>query len=214
MEEKIINKALVELNLCDKKIEVASEPIETTPVKVTVTKTQDCDFVAIGERIKYTVTIKNECGGVLENLKFKDELDPCVEFVEDSFRVGDEPARPEIIDGILVYEIEEIQPCHSLEITFEVTATEACCKGCTPPGERSAPPVVRRILPFNPAISGTGVSGARIYVQFPEGEIRQATVNGGNWGVLAPTLPRSGDVITVWQIEPGKEKSDVVTIIV
>jgi|GEM_PF-1817170 len=214
MEEKIKNRASIELELCDKTIEIASEEIEITPIKLKITKTQDCDFVVIGERIKYTVFIENECGGAVYGLKFKDELDQCLEYVEGSFRVGEEHKTPEIMEGILTYEIEEIGSCETLEISFEVIATESCCRGCRPDPERSTAPTIRPMIPLNPAMSGTGVSGATVFVEFPNGEIRQVMVYAGNWGIIAPTLPRSGDVIKAWQIEPGKEESDIVTITV
>jgi len=218
MEEKIINRALVELDLCGTTVEVASEPVETTPVKVKVTKTQDCEFVLIGERIKYTVFIENECGGELHNVKFKDELDECVKFVEGSFRIDDEQKEPEVVDGVLEYVIEELPSCKTLEINFEVMATDACCHGCRPDPdpEQSAIPTVRTILAFSPAVGGTGVTGATIYVERPNGQIVQTNVlPGGSWNlVLAAPTPHAGDVFKIWQVEPGKKESEIVTRIV
>ena len=216
MEEKIINRALIELDLCGTAFEIASEPVETTPVKIKVTKTQDCEFVLIGEHIKYAVTIENECGGELHNVKFKDELDECVEFVEGSFRVGDEPATPELVGRTLEYVISELPSCETVEITFEVKTTDECCRGCRPDPEQSAIPTVRPMFAFSPAVGGTGVRGATIFVERPGGQVVQTTVlPGGSWNlILAAPPPRAGDVFRVWQVEPGKTKSEVVTRIV
>lgn len=214
----IQNKALVELELCGQTVEIASEPIETTPISLKITKTQDCDFVFIGERIKYTVIIENECGGELHNLVFKDELDECLEFVEGSFYVGDEPATPELVDGVLEYVIEELPSCETLEITFEVVATEACCRGCRPgpEPEQSAIPTVRAMYPYSPSMGGTGVYGATIYVERPSGAIVQTTVLvGGSWNLtLSAPYPSAGQVYKVWQVEPGKEPSEIVSVTV
>jgi len=216
MEEKIKNSASVELELCGKTIEVTSDPIEITPIKLSIIKTTDCDFVAIGEKIKYTIVIANECGGAVHDVKFKDELDECVEFVEGSFKVGDDVKHPEIIDGVITYEIEEIESCDVFKITFEVVATESCCRGCHPDPEQSAMPTVRPMFAFSPAVGGTGVSGATIYVERPSGQIVTTTVlPGGSWNlVLATPAPRTGDVFRIWQVEPSKKESDVVTRIV
>jgi len=216
--ELIQNKALIELELCGQTIEIASEPIETTPIKLTVTKKQDCAFVMVGERIKYTVTIENECGGELHNLKFKDKLDECVEFVEGSFRVGEHPATPELVDGVLEYVITELTSCETLEITFEVLATESCCRGCRPDPDpvQSARPTVRAMHAFSPAVGGTGIPGATIHVERPNGQVVSATVTfGGTWSlVLGMPMPREGEVFKVWQVEQGKEQSEIVTVVV
>jgi len=209
--ERIRNRALVELEFCGNKVEVASETIETTPVKLSITKTQDCDYVAIGETIRYTVVIENECGGELSGLVFRDELDECVQFVGGSFHVDGHERDAEVIDGVLTYEIEELGSCDKVEITFEVLATETCCRGCTPPAERSRPPTIRTILPMSSAVSGTGVSGAIVFVKFPGGETRQTTVVLGNWVVTAPARLRPHEEVSAWQQEPGKEVSEIVT---
>ena len=209
MEEKIKNKTLIEVELCGDKIEIASNTVETTPVKLMITKAADCDFVVIGERIKYTVTIKNECGGDLQNLKFKDELDECVEYVEGSFKVGDDEKEPELIDRMLTYEIEELKSCEKLEITFEVLATDDCCRGCRV--DKSAAPTIRVMVPLTTTVNGTGISGSTVFVKFPNGETKQTTVILGNWAIQAPDRLRIGDEISAWQKEVGKEESDVVT---
>ena len=212
----IKNRALVELELCEQTVEIASEPVETTPISLKVTKTQDCDFVFIGERIKYTVIIENECGGELHNLKFKDELDECLEFVEGSFRVGDEPATPEIVDGVLEYMIAELPSCETLAITFEVVVTEACCRGCRPDPEHSETPTVRAMYAYSPSMGGTGVYGATIYVERPSGAVVHTTVlAGGSWNLtLSAPYPSAGQVYKVWQVEPGKSPSKIVSVTV
>ncbi|MCL2755681.1 MAG: hypothetical protein FWE45_01365 [Firmicutes bacterium] len=212
--EKIKNRALVELDMCGEKVEVASEPIETTPVKVRVTKTQECDFVVIGEKIRYKVEIENECGGDLYNIKFKDELDECCEFVEGSFMVDGHEREPEIIEGAIEYVIEELESCGKVEITFEVIATETCCRGCdVPPPERSTAPTILPILPLY-TVTGTGVSGATVYVELPNGDVRQTTVILGYWSVTSPTRLLGGQEVKAWQKEPGKSESEIITRVV
>ncbi|MCL2846065.1 MAG: hypothetical protein FWE38_00060 [Firmicutes bacterium] len=209
MEGTIKNKAMVGIELCGRTVEVASDVIETVPVKLKITKSQDCEVVAIGERIKYTVHIENECGGELRHVKFKDEIDPCCEFLPDTFMVNGEHRHAEFREGVIEYEIEEIHRCEKMEITFEVIATERCCHGChTQQTER---PTIRTVLPLASAVSGTGISGAMVTVEFPCGEIRRTNVVMRNWMILAPERLHMGQIVTAWQKEENKKESEPVT---
>ena len=208
---KIINRALVELELCGSKIEVISEPVETTPVNLKIEKSQDCEFVAVGGNIKYTVKIHNQCGGELHDVVFKDKLDNCTRFIEGSFRVGEEIKHPEIIDDTLVYTIETVEKCEIIIITFEVKVTDECCQGCSPDPSKSATPIIAPILPFTTTVVGTGVTGATICVEFPNGDTETTTVILGAWRVTSPVRLMFGQTVSAIQTEPGKSKSDIAT---
>jgi len=208
----IENKAVVNIQACDKTIEVTSNQTTTRPIKLRIEKKQDCDIVLVGEDIKYTVEIENLCSTDIENLTFKDELHDCFEYVDESFRVDGETRTPEFQGNTLYYKIDELKSCEIITITFEVAVTDNCCDCAI---ERSAQPIINQPHYNDDFVHGTGVPHATIYVEFPGGETKTTTVNnGGNWSIDAPYRLEIGQTVSAWQVEPGKKPSEPVTKIV
>lgn len=80
------------------------------------------------------------------------------------------------------------------------------------PKDVSAKPTVNPVKDGDKAISGTGVPGATIQVTLPDGTKVTTTVgNDGKWVVATPPL-KSGQTITVVQVEAGKAPSAAVTL--
>ena len=213
---KIDNQATVSLEACDRTIEVTSNEVTTRPIKIRLEKKQDCDIVLVGETVKFTIEIENECSTDVENLIFKDRLHDCFDYVEGSFHVNGHEEHPEFDDDTLTFRIDELNSCETVTITFEVTVTEECCLGCRPEPEQSATPTVMPMYPYSPTMTGTGIAGATIYVERPNGAIVQTTVYpGGHWSLtLSAPYPTAGQIYKIWQIEPGKEQSTIVTVTV
>jgi len=128
-EHKIKNKASLNLELCGEEFEIESNETEAEKIKITVEKSQSCNFVLVGEKIKYTVKITNDSCVEIEDVVFKDELDDCVEFVAGSFTVDGKHVTPVIRDGVLKYTIPKLEPCQTVVITFEVKV-EDCGSPC------------------------------------------------------------------------------------
>jgi len=206
----IKNQSIVEVEVCDdKKVEFKSEEIETTPIKLKIKKEHDCDVVAIGEKIHYTVHIENECSTDVKNVLFKDHLDPCTKFVEGSFKVNEHEHHPEIEGHTITYRISEIESCQTVKIEFDVETTEECCTSCH---MQSQAPTILPLVPLTTAVLGTGVPSALIKVTFPGGECVETNVNNlRSWRVTAPHRLHRGEVVTAIQIEPGKSPSNPVT---
>jgi len=216
-ENKIKNHATVEIELCDEKHVIESNTIEAEAVSIKLEKEQSCSQVMVGGKIKYTVKIINECGAEVHDLLFKDTCDECTKFVEGSFMVGEHHVTPEIHDHTLSYKIDKLESCDTITITFEVEATEACCKchPCPDPDKSAKPSTRSSISRFERYVTGTGVRGATVYVTFPGDVVRSSTVSFLRaWSVRVPETLSAGDVITVVQVEPGKKPSDPVTITV
>jgi len=205
---KIKNNASINFQACEEEIKIESNELETNPIKIRIEKKQDCDFVLIGENIKYTIEIENQCSTDLFDLVFKDRFDECTEFVEGSFRVNDHVEHPTLVDHELIFEIEKLEECEELTITFEVKTTDDCCHCTHPQPEQSEPPTIRHPNYNDNYVNGTGVPYATIEVEFPGGQIVSTTVNnGGNWRVDAPYRLQRGDTVYAIQIEPNKSPS-------
>jgi len=211
----INNKAVVNLEACDRTIEVTSNEVTTKPIKLRLEKKQDCDIVLVGGRVLFTVEIENQCSTDVHDLTFKDKLHDCLSYVEGSFKVNDVPHHPEFEDDTLKYEIEELKSCETLTITFEVIVTDDCCDGCHIEIERSAPPTIAQPHYNDNHVRGTGVRYATVYVEFPDGTVGSGTVNnGGNWSIDALYRLQYGQTIRAWQVEPDKKPSQIVTVTV
>jgi len=210
ISNRIENEALVKIEACDGKVQITSNRLEVTPIKLRVEKKQDCDFALVGQNIKYTIEIENECLTDVEGLIFKDAINACTEFVLGSFRANGHPEIPEFEDDVLVFKIDEIKAGETLIITFEVKVTDDCCScGHMPPLEQSTPPVISQVH-YN-HVNGTGIPYAIIYVKFPNEDIVSGTVNnGGNWNIAAPERLEQGQIVQAWQVEPGKAASKTV----
>jgi uncharacterized repeat protein (TIGR01451 family) len=213
MIKKIENKAVAKLEICDEEFEIVSNTVTTKPIKIRIEKKQNCDVVFIGENVKYTVEIENQCSTDVENLIFKDELDKCLEFVKGSFRVNGKVEAPEIKDNTIIFKIDKLESCETLVITFEAKATDDCCECKHKP--KSEKPTVQQVKHNDNSVRGTGVPQATVYVEFPDGKIVSAVVNnGGNWNISAPDRLTDGQTVYVWQLETGKGASDTVEVIV
>jgi len=214
-ENKIKNTASVEIELCDEIHTIESNQVEADVVNIRVEKEQSCGKVFVGGKIKYTVKIISECGEVTD-LLFKDVFDECTKYVEGSFEINGDKETPDIDDNVLTFKIDKIESCDTITITFEVEVTDECCHCQRPDPERSRQPVTRSTISrFERVITGTGIRGATISVKFPDGEIRDTTVNFlGAWTVFVPGNLFAGDVITVVQIEPNKQPSDPISVTV
>jgi len=214
MNNNIENKAVIKIDTCDNQIEIASIELITKPIKLQIEKKQDCDFVLIGDNIKYSIEIKNQCGTEVEDIIFEDKLDKCTRCTEGSFKVNGETKKPEIINNCLIYKIERIKSCETICIVFEVCVTDDCCN-CNPEPDKSATPTVKQIEDNANSVQGTGIPYATVYVEFPNGNVIPGTVNNGsNWNINAPQRLYKGQIVSVWQLEPGKEPSDIISVIV
>ena len=83
--------------------------------------------------------------------------------------------------------------------------------------DKSANPIVNDVSREDTAVTGEGVPGATIEVTFPGNVKGTGTVDAnGDWSVDLPpgTTLNTGDEIRVIQIEPGKDPSDEVIVIV
>ena len=92
-EKKIINSAGVDIELCDGTHTIKSNSVEAEAINIKLIKEQSCPKVLVGETLKYTVKIINECGSEVHDLIFKDTFDNCTKYVEGSFTVDPEKAR-------------------------------------------------------------------------------------------------------------------------
>jgi len=215
-ENKIINKASVDIELCDMMRTIDSNTVEAEAINIKVVKEQSCDKVLVGENLKYTVKIINECGPVVHDLLFKDTFDECTKLVEGSFTVDDHPETPDVHENTLSFWIDKLESCDIITITFEVKVTEECCRRSCPEPEKSRTPITRTTISrFERVIVGTGVRGATVYATFPGSVVRSAVVNLlGAWLIAVPGSLSAGNVITVVQVEPGKAPSDPVFVTV
>ena len=213
-ENKIINQAGVDIELCDGTHTIESNIVEAEPIHIRVEKEQSCDRVLVGEKIQYTVKVINECGPEVHDLLFKDALDECTRFVEGSFMVDDHPETPELLVNTLTFVIDTLESCDMVTIAFEVEVTAECCHCNRPEPEQSRTPTTRTTISrFERVIAGTGVRGATVYATFSGDVVRSAVVNLlGAWSIQVPDSLSAGDTIIVVQVEPGKEPSDPVIV--
>lgn len=72
------------------------------------------------------------------------------------------------------------------------------------PAANSAAPTVYAFSVGDTLLSGTGVSGARIDVQWPDGTAGTGSVVSGKWAFTAKGAVAAGGVVSVTQTEPGK----------
>ena len=84
--------------------------------------------------------------------------------------------------------------------------------------EPSQPPTINTVMENAPLVRGTGIPGATITVQFPNGIKTSTTVNAlGIWTVQVPAAEQpliEGTVITAYQTETGKGISNPTEITV
>lgn len=213
-ENKIRNQSSIRIELCDGEHTIESNIVEVEPIDIKVIKEQSCNKALVGDKIKYTVKIINECGAETHDLLFKDVLNECLRFIDGSFTVNEHPETPEIHDNTLTFTIETLESCETITITFEVEVTEDCCTCNRPEPETSRTPVTRTsISRFERVLAGTGIRGATVYATFPGGIVRSAIVNiFGTWSITIPIGLSARDTITVVQVESGKEPSDSVSV--
>lgn len=118
-KDEIKNEAEIELFLCGKKHTVKSNEVEAKIVEITVKKEQSCNFAFNGDEIEYKVTICNESGVNLNNVKFVDELSRELKFERESFKVDSKKETAHLNGNTLTYTIPEIKAKHHKVITFE-----------------------------------------------------------------------------------------------
>ena len=121
MENQITNKARIEIEACDETIVVESNEETVALLQLEVIKTANCNVTAAGHQIRYCVTIKNESGVDLDELLFKDELDPRTSYVNGSFTVNGTPATPTVANRTITYAIPRIEDDETITICFRVT---------------------------------------------------------------------------------------------
>ena len=215
-KSKIINTAGVEIELCDGKHTIESNTVEAEAVNIKVEKEQSCDKVLVGEKLKYTVLIINECGTEVHDLLFRDTFDECTIFVKGSFTVNGKPETPDVYGNKLAFRIEKLESCETITITFEVEVTEDCCKCKHPEPEKSREPFTRTAISrFERVIVGTGIRGATVFATFPGGAVGSSVVGSfGTWSISVIGSLSAGDIITVVQTEAGKDPSSPVFITV
>jgi len=120
MENLIANKALIEIEACDEIITIESNEETVALLQLEVIKTASCNVTAVGHQIRYCVTIKNESDVDLEDLLFKDELDPRTSYVNGSFTVNGTPATPTVVGHTITYTIPKIEDDETITICFRV----------------------------------------------------------------------------------------------
>ena len=211
-ENKIINRASLEVELCDHTHIIESNPVEAEAINIKVEKTQSCDKVLVGGVIKYTIKIISECGEA-EDLLFKDIIDDCTRFVDDSFTVNGKREKPNVKDNILTFKIDKLESCETITITFEVEVTKQCCS-CHPHPEKSKTPTTRlTVSRYERSLTGSGERGAIIHVKYPDGSTSSTSVNLlRSWTISLPLGMSSGDLIYIIQEEQGKAPSDTITV--
>ena len=109
------------------------EPTETTThtfVKPIIsaekesTTENNLDYVVEGEKITYTITVKND-GGLADDVQIQDNIPEGTSFVEGSIRISNNPDTSSLGEGNLSNGIEINVPAYGeTTLSFEVTVDE------------------------------------------------------------------------------------------
>ena len=118
--ETIENTAFLEVEVCGKKKTIPSNTVKAHKVDLEITKTQDCALVFRGEKIKYTVLLKNKSHAEVNDVVFKDRIPHGTEYVEGSLKVIGEPATSWINGKEIIVKIEKFGAHKEIRIEFEV----------------------------------------------------------------------------------------------
>ena len=116
----IINKSQVEIEACDETIIIESNTATVNKLRLEVVKTAGCNITAVGHNISYCVAIKNESGVDLQDLVFKDNIDPHTSYVTGSFEVNGQTRTPQVQGHEITYQIDEIEDDETVTICFRV----------------------------------------------------------------------------------------------
>ena len=119
-EKQITNKSQIEIEACDETIVVESNETTIHKLHLEVVKTAACNITAVGHHIRYCVSVKNESGVDLEDLLFKDILDPHTSYVPESFEVDGIRRTPTVANNTITYVIPELKDDETINICFRV----------------------------------------------------------------------------------------------
>lgn len=206
----------------------------------TLTKTSENldlvgEFANIGDRIKYTITMKNEGSAIsVWNYTLTDPLhfglDFAGEVTIDGVAVGTDRYTYSASTNTLTFRPFAISGGEEVVVTFQCTINKNAYgetitnvldlgEDENPPKviEQTPPPTVDPVLETDEVVSGEGVPGAEIEVTFPDGEKETTIVEeDGYWEVEVPegTDLKPGDEIEAIQTEDGKDPSDPVVVVV
>ena len=120
MANPIVNKALIEVEACDETITVESNEEIVHRLQLEVVKTAGCNITAVGNQIRYCVSVKNETGEDLHDLLFKDTIDPHTSYVVGSFEVDGHPQTPTVSGHTITFLIHELKDDETINICFRV----------------------------------------------------------------------------------------------
>ena len=116
----IINKSQIEIEACDETIIIESNEEIVNKLQLEVIKTADCKVTAVGNHIKYCISVKNESGVDLYDLLFKDDIDPHTSYVAGSFEVDGHPKTPTVQGHEITYKIAQLEDDEKIIICFRV----------------------------------------------------------------------------------------------
>ncbi|MCL2176563.1 MAG: hypothetical protein FWB72_01225 [Firmicutes bacterium] len=120
MAETILNQSGLNFEICEDQMVVLSNEVEATELVIIVTKTQSCPYFVVGGTITYCTTIENQSEIPLEDLKWFDNLDQRLTYVEDSFLVDGTQQTPTIDGQELSFNIDTIDINQTITICFKV----------------------------------------------------------------------------------------------
>lgn len=119
-EKEIKNKALLEVNLCGKKLKIESNEVEAKKVKIELKKEQSCNFAIEGEELEYCIKIMNFSDIELHNAEFEDKIPDDTVYVKDSFTFDGKKECPEIKHDTIRFKIKELKKKDVAVVTFKV----------------------------------------------------------------------------------------------
>jgi len=120
----IENTSELDVETCDEEIAtVKSNTVEVDIVELGIQKSASCSWTVPGGEITFCNVITNTSETDLEEVVFRDVLDPRFTYVEDSFEVDEQPQTPSISNNTIEYMIDELNGGASITICFKVRAT-------------------------------------------------------------------------------------------
>ena len=119
---------------------------------------------------------------------------------------------PEDYNGPRTVEIKVKVPVDGITEPIETTITVTITDKYVPVPEKSHEPIIDPIYDSDDVVTGRGVPGSTIEVQFPDGTIERVPVDkDGRWIVPVPYPLYDGEIVRARQIEIGKTPSDWVS---
>ena len=120
MENKIKDKACIEVELCGRKHTVDCNESTVEIIKIDIDREHPCKYVLENEAFCYVYKVKNLSDTDVRDVKFKDTIHGNAEFVPNSFKVNGRHEKAFINHNTLEFCIKELKKCETLIISFEV----------------------------------------------------------------------------------------------